>query len=86
MREKLHLYEDGRRTLLRAVTTGAYAFEEREKTEIADEVWELHSKLTELTDECDSDVRSERTSSAESSSYEDSTSDYRLVITVEEET
>ena len=82
----LKLNEKERRTLLSGVATGAFCFEERGREEIADEVWDLHSQLTDLTDECDSDVRSERTSSAESSSYEDSTSDYRLVITVEEET
>lgn len=57
MSNELHLYKDGRRTLLSAVATGAYAFEERDKTEIADEVWELHSQLTDLTDECGSDHR-----------------------------
>jgi hypothetical protein len=57
MSNELHLYKDGRRTLLSAVATGAYAFDERDKTEIADEVWELHSQLTDLTDECGKDYR-----------------------------
>lgn len=50
---RLHLYEDGRKRLLRAVATAAYAFSVRDDTDSEDEMWELHSSLTDLTDECE---------------------------------
>lgn len=51
------LSQDGRKRLLRAVAVAAYTFNEKGDTESEDEMWELHSSLTDLTDECgDGDV------------------------------
>lgn len=52
---ELYLYEDDRIALIRALATAAYTFEERHGPGEADKMWELHSELTDITDECRKD-------------------------------